>query len=60
MKKIMLTCFQSVQRKLQRKLGFFDLLGFDFMIDENFKVHSSSTWYTTYLVLIGIHIYRSG
>lgn len=34
----MLQCFNSVRYKLDRKLGYFDLLGFDFMLDENFKV----------------------
>ena len=37
-------CFQSVRQKLHRRVGYFDLLGFDFMIDDNFKVviHSSN------------------
>ena len=34
----MLICFQSVQYKLERKRGYFDLLGFDFMVDDNMKV----------------------
>ena len=38
MQEIMLRCFSSVSHKLERKLGYFDLLGFDFMLDENFKV----------------------
>ena len=38
----MLTCFHSVRKKLHRRSGFFDLLGFDFMIDENFKVMNPS------------------
>lgn len=38
MQEIMLQCFNSVRYKLDRKLGYFDLLGFDFMLDENFKV----------------------
>ncbi|XP_048581079.1 uncharacterized protein LOC5512073 isoform X2 [Nematostella vectensis] len=38
MQQIMLTCFHSVRKKLHRRHGYFDLLGFDFMIDENFKV----------------------
>ena len=36
----MLICFQSVQCKLERKRGYFDLLGFDFMVDENMRVSS--------------------
>ena len=38
MQEIMLHCFQSVRYKLDRKLGYFDLLGFDFMLDENLNV----------------------
>ena len=34
----MLICFRSVEHKLERKSGYFDLLGFDFMIDDNMKV----------------------
>lgn len=37
-KKIMLTCFKSVQDKLPRKVGTFELLGYDFMIDSEMKV----------------------
>lgn len=38
MHQIMTTCFQSVRQKLHRRSGTFDLLGFDFLIDEDFKV----------------------
>ncbi|XP_013911853.1 PREDICTED: inactive polyglycylase TTLL10 [Thamnophis sirtalis] len=38
MKEIMLQCFLSVKSKLECKLGFFDLIGCDFLIDEDFKV----------------------
>lgn len=31
-------CFLSVKSKLKCKLGYFDLIGCDFLIDENFKV----------------------
>ena len=34
----MTTCFHSVRQKLHRRTGTFDLLGFDFLIDEDFKV----------------------
>ena len=34
----MLICFRSVEYKLERKSGYFDLFGFDFMIDDNMKV----------------------
>lgn len=40
MKDIMLYCFQSVRFKLQSRLGYFDLLGFDFMMDESLNVSS--------------------
>ena len=40
MKEIMLKCFRAVQNKLERRLGFFDLLGFDFMVDDDLKVGS--------------------
>ncbi|XP_015738279.1 inactive polyglycylase TTLL10 isoform X2 [Coturnix japonica] len=38
MQKIMLQCFLAAKHKLDRKLGYFDLIGCDFLIDENFKV----------------------
>ncbi|XP_022370503.1 inactive polyglycylase TTLL10 [Enhydra lutris kenyoni] len=38
MQQIMAHCFQAVKSKLHRKLGYFDLIGCDFLIDENFKV----------------------
>ena len=38
MKSIMVTCYKSVQARLDAKAGMFDLLGFDFMIDEDMKV----------------------
>ncbi|XP_053136896.1 inactive polyglycylase TTLL10 isoform X2 [Hemicordylus capensis] len=38
MKEIMLQCFQAVKSKLDCKLGYFDLIGCDFLIDEDFKV----------------------
>ena len=40
MHQIMTTCFHSVRQKLHRRTGTFDLLGFDFLIDEDFKVSS--------------------
>lgn len=38
MKAVMTTCFQSVRNKLTHKLGYFDLLGFDFMLDAELNV----------------------
>ena len=38
MKAIMATCFNSVRHKLSHKIGYFDLLGFDFMIDTHLNV----------------------
>lgn len=38
MKDIMSTCFHSVRHKLSHKIGYFDLLGFDFMLDAHFNV----------------------
>lgn len=34
----MVHCFLAVKSKLECKLGYFDLIGCDFLIDENFKV----------------------
>lgn len=39
MQKIMLQCFLAVKSKLDCRLGFFDLIGCDFMVDEDFKVN---------------------
>ena len=38
MKTIMATCFNSVRHKLSHKIGYFDLLGFDFMVDTQLNV----------------------
>ena len=38
MQQIMIHLFQSVKHKLQAKVGYFDLFGLDFMVDENMKV----------------------
>ncbi|XP_026187794.1 protein polyglycylase TTLL10 isoform X2 [Mastacembelus armatus] len=38
MQQIMMQCFSAVKSKLDCRLGFFDLIGCDFMIDEDFKV----------------------
>ena len=43
---IMTLCFESVRHKLTHKLGFFDLLGFDFMVDTDFNV-SQQNWMCT-------------
>ncbi|KAM6046430.1 inactive polyglycylase TTLL10 [Chlamydotis macqueenii] len=38
MQQIVLQCFLAAKHKLDCKLGYFDLIGCDFLIDENFKV----------------------
>ncbi|XP_039507306.1 protein polyglycylase TTLL10 isoform X2 [Pimephales promelas] len=38
MQTVIKQCFQAVKAKLDCKLGYFDLIGCDFMIDEDFKV----------------------
>ncbi|XP_051806180.1 protein polyglycylase TTLL10 [Acanthochromis polyacanthus] len=38
MQHIMTQCFLAVKSKLDCRLGFFDLIGCDFMVDEDFKV----------------------
>ncbi|GAA6107251.1 protein polyglycylase TTLL10 isoform X1 [Tachysurus ichikawai] len=38
MQQIMTHCFLAVKSKLECKLGYFDLIGCDFLIDEDFKV----------------------
>ncbi|CAK8697990.1 uncharacterized protein LOC143449276 [Clavelina lepadiformis] len=35
---IILHCFQAVRHKLECRLGFFDLIGCDFLVDDNFKI----------------------
>ncbi|MBN3307334.1 TTL10 polyglycylase, partial [Amia calva] len=37
MQQIMTQCFLAVKSKLECRLGYFDLIGCDFMIDEDFK-----------------------
>lgn len=46
MQQIMTQCFLAVKSKLDRRLGLFDLIGCDFMVDEDFKVWtwSRSVW----------------
>ncbi|KAK2851103.1 hypothetical protein Q5P01_007379 [Channa striata] len=38
MQQIMIQCFLAAKFKLRSRLGFFDLIGCDFLIDEEFKV----------------------
>lgn len=51
MQQIMTQCFSAVKSKLDRRLGFFDLIGCDFMVDADFKVRGGSWIYMTYLNL---------
>ena len=48
----MLHCVSAVKHKLQCKVGYFDLYGFDFMIDEDMKV------LLTYALFKNLFIYR--
>lgn len=43
MQQIMAHCFLAAKSKLECKLGYFDLIGCDFLIDDNFKVLSWGT-----------------
>ena len=43
MKEIMITCTKGAIGKLVEKPSMFELLGFDFMVDERMKVRT--TWY---------------
>lgn len=44
MKQIMVQCINAVKNKLQCKLGYFDMFGFDFLIDEDMKVRFNYDW----------------
>ncbi|XP_060792956.1 protein polyglycylase TTLL10 isoform X2 [Neoarius graeffei] len=43
MQQIMTHCFLAVKSKLECKLGYFDLIGCDFLIDEDFKCPNGGT-----------------
>lgn len=45
MQQIMTHCFFAVKSKLDRRLGFFDLIGCDFMVDTDFKVREEFELY---------------
>jgi len=51
MKNIMLYCFFSVKHRLKSRIGYFDLYGFDFLVDENMKVYSPCA-------RVGMHLSR--
>lgn len=45
MQHIIMQCFQAVKAKLDCKLGYFDLIGCDFLIEEDFKVRHKKMVY---------------
>lgn len=46
---IMSICFKSVKHKLAQSVGFFELFGFDFMLDADFNV---CQWYYHCTIII--------
>lgn len=48
----MTLCFDSVRHKLTHKIGFFDLLGFDFMVDTDYNVSPHTRGQTVPLQLL--------
>lgn len=48
---IMTTCFLTVKDKLDNRLGFFELLGFDFMLDDSLKVSYMTCILTTITIV---------
>lgn len=42
---IMTICFKSVKHRLTQAVGFFELLGFDFMLDANLNVRGHNFAY---------------
>lgn len=47
----MTTCFLTVKDKLDNRLGFFELLGFDFMLDDSLKVSYMTCILTTITIV---------
>ena len=55
----MLHCVHAVKYKLQCKVGYFDLYGFDFMIDEDMKVQSYMlTNYVSYKIFFRYSLFN--
>ena len=59
MKQIMLFCFNAVKHKLKCRMGYFDLYGLDFMIDEQMKVWSTGRFRLNlfYMCLFSLYVY---
>ena len=50
-------CFHSVRHRLKCRLGFFELLGFDFMIDDDMKAKRNNQREITFLDLHFSQVY---
>ena len=52
--RIMLTCFHTIKDKLHNRLGYFELLGFDFILDATLKVKLSQSYNIHYQLSIAM------
>ena len=55
--RIMLHCFHAVKSKLDRRIGLFELLGFDFLIDCTLKVYTSSDQWSDLIRLLPVNYF---